>query len=79
MQGSTTIFGEYDKYGYRIYTNTGEHVYAAGNHQLESTLVTQPGIGSVTLRKLRSYCIQTAREMAVENDWTYGGVQRVNL
>lgn len=68
------VSGEYNEDGYRILAD-GEEVYSAGNNPQESQSYSSEGL---PLKTLRAFCIQTAREIADENNGDFLGVQRVD-
>jgi len=70
------VSGEYSRSGYTVVlcSSVGESVvHTAGNHPRDSHAV---GPDRLTLRQIRSYCMRTCREIAVEQRATYGGVTR---
>jgi hypothetical protein len=72
------ITGHYHEHGYEILSDD-DQIYAAGNNPYDSgvsqTLRTECG-RALPLRKLRSFCVRTAREMALERKEKYNGSQR---
>jgi hypothetical protein len=71
------VSGEYSRSGYTVVlcSSSGESVvHTAGNHPRDSHAV---GPDRLTLRQVRSYCIQTCREIAGEQHARYGGVTRI--
>ena len=68
------IVGTYSKLDYTIWHN-GREVYTAGNSPHDSQAYVSAKKG-VSLRKMRTMCISTAKEMAAEQNVKYGGVTR---
>jgi hypothetical protein len=54
----------------------GKVVYSAGNSPFDSQFYTSEYNG-VGLKTMRSYCIQTTKEIAKENNAKYVGVERI--
>jgi hypothetical protein len=70
------VNGQYNRNGYEIWCN-GQAVYSAGNHAQDST---QPALcmeDRLPLRTVRRFCIQTAQEVAREQNGTFASVERV--
>lgn len=67
------VIGYYNERLYRIEID-GKEVYQAGNAPFESQTYLSPEDG-VGRRKMRSYCISTAHDIADENDAEYMGVE----
>jgi hypothetical protein len=64
------VYGEYDKFGYRIYLND-EQVYGAGNSPYDSTViipVEDENSDALSLKSIRKYCIKTGKEIAQEHN-----------
>lgn len=60
------LCGEYDQTGYRIFDGqTGEELYEAGNHPLDSQ-GSLPATEGLSLAVLQRYCEQTGRDLAKE-------------
>jgi len=72
-----TIIGEYNENGYQILYQNGNVLYSAGNNPKDSCLYSP--MSRLTLSKIRSFCISTAKEIAKENNARYGGVERHDL
>ena len=74
------IIGCYDEYGYRVESADGKReFYSAGNHALDSQMGCPAGSPfALSLRKIRSYCIQTTREICEEHNAQFGGVERTH-
>jgi len=73
------VFGHYNRDGYTVLQSRGGKItelYHAGNHTLDSAQTAPAANTREPLRRLRSYCIKTTREMAQEAKATYGGVSR---
>ena len=69
------VIGYYNALEYRVEID-GEEIYHAGNSPFESQVFVSKDDG-VGLRKMRSYCIQTSKEIAKENNSKYVGVERL--
>jgi hypothetical protein len=69
------VIGYYNGLEYRVEID-GKEVYHAGNSPFESQTFVREDDG-VGLRIMRSYCIQTAKEIAKENNAKYVGVERI--
>ena len=71
------VTGEYSAGGYTVMLHRGGRiigVYSAGNHPHDSQAQATVGVG---LRRMRSFCIRTCREIAGEKGAGYGGVEHV--
>ena len=69
----TKVIGYYNKNGYTINdVETGEELYCAGNNPLESTGVIENGL---PLETIKQYCEQTGKEIAVENNAEFIGIE----
>jgi len=74
----TTISGEYNRLGYVLFDEWGCPLYAAGNSPHDSAAIVTPGTaGSLPLRTIRSYCVQTAKSLSKERNAVLAGVERV--
>ncbi len=64
----TEIVGEYSHCGYCVYSYPGPNLeYSAGNYYGDSATYVEPGThGALPLRKIRSYCLKTTKEIAQE-------------
>ena len=76
-----TILGEYNRYGYTIMISHLEglkDLYHAGNHRLDSGQVASLGcMDCLSLKEIRSNCIKTGRDMALEMGYEWGGAERI--
>jgi len=72
------IVGAYDRYSYHVWdANSGKEYHAGGNARQDGVTILDPGTpGALSLRKLRSACIKTTREITEEQHAAYGGVER---
>jgi ribosomal protein L20 len=68
------VVGYYNDREYSVDVN-GRQVYRAGNSLYDSQVYTHPKKG-VGLRKMRSFCIQTSKEIAKEHGAKYRGIER---
>ena len=69
------VYGEYDKFGYKIYLNS-EQVYGAGNSPHDSTaIIPIEDSDALPLKTIRKYCIKTGKEMAVEHNAKWIGAE----
>ena len=77
------IIGEYNKLGYTIIdTHNLSEVYSAGNNPNDSVGNTpneSPQFCAVplSLKKIRSMCISTGKEIAKEKGYKWGGCSRL--
>jgi hypothetical protein len=74
------VIGEYNEDGYVILSLKGgeaRELYSAGNHPKDSTQHESDPAFALTLRQLRSFCIQSAKELAKERKEKYAGVERI--
>jgi hypothetical protein len=79
MKNKEIIFGEYNKYGYKLFSSRNgqvEEVYCAGNSPYESTAIIPCNSGTLPLKTIRKYCIQTGKEMAKEKGCKWNGLER---
>lgn len=74
-----TIVGEYSRKGYILFHVEGiRELYTAGNHAQDSGLVVPlDSPECLPLRKIRSMCVKTGKEMANERGWKWGGASRI--
>ncbi len=79
MKRKPVLEGYYNRNGYYVIeATTGNEVYVAGNHALESTTRVDPGSPpALSLKVLRKFCAQTTRDLAREHRAAYGGIARV--
>jgi hypothetical protein len=80
-KSTSTIIGRYNRQGYDIveikFNDSKETLlYQAGNNPFDSC-VSQSISNGLSLMTLRTYCIQTAKEMAKERNAKYGGVEEI--
>jgi hypothetical protein len=68
------VYGMYNKWGYRVCTVDGDELYTAGNSPHDSGTSVDDGL---PLRKLRSMCIRTAKEIAAERGVDFIDVERI--
>jgi hypothetical protein len=72
-------YGEYNRYGYTIYDETGDEVYRAGNLAFDSVATVYPlGDHALDINTIGKYCAQTGREIASENGGHWSGRTRVH-
>jgi hypothetical protein len=71
------VRGEYSRNGYEVWI-AGRVVYSAGNHVHDSTQCATTKQDRLPLKTIRRFCIKTAREIAEEQNGTFGGVERVS-
>lgn len=73
-----SYYGEYNSYGYAIYTEN-EHgtytVYSAGNSTKDGAVYLVPCKDTLSADKLREFCENTGKELALENGAVWQGVQ----
>jgi hypothetical protein len=65
------VVGTYGRDGYEIATARGAVLYSAGANELDSQAP-----GTASLRKVRSWCIRTGREIAAERGAAWCGAER---
>ncbi len=67
--------GRYNILGYEVFNLAASvSVYTAGNSPHDSMVVCSPEEG-LPLETIREYCEQTTREIAEENNGTFGGIE----
>ena len=71
------VIGYYNELEYRVELD-GKEIYTAGNSKFDSQAYTSADEG-VGIKTMRSYCIQTAKELAKEHNAEYIGVERIEL
>jgi len=72
------VIGEYNRYGYTIMLDNGCVLYFSGNHPNDSyqTLMLNDPL-ALLLKKIRSMCIKTGKEIAAERKYIWGGAERI--
>lgn len=74
------VYGVYNRHGYQVLMVLDGRTtdqYTAGNHQQDSQASALPGSPeALSLRRIRSFCIKTTREIAGEKGAAYEGVGR---
>jgi len=76
MKKPSLVHAEYSGNGYEVWM--GERlVYEASNHVHDSTQPARCKEDRLPLQTIRKFCIQTTREIAVEQGGIFAGVERV--